>query len=203
VIPKTFYTDIAESGDRNLISMMSEKEGNLMTIDRQSIVFTKNAYPNNGHVDLDTTFKQFMDIFRLAQQIVKFKGIRRIGLVAEHRFNAVKNNNIELLNNLTKVPAKEFPGHFMLHYESRTPSSGSPLDTVKGAFTNTICDFYDSSLDTSVPVAGMINANLDYQRYFAPSLDTKIAEEAEKHFFGFKKELIKFDLEITKLGLKK
>lgn len=202
-IPETYYTDIAESSDRGLVSLMSEKDGNLLIVDKENIAFTKNAYRNNGHVDLDKTFKEFMGIFSVIQRIVKFKGIRRIGLVAEHRFDAVKNNNIELLTTLTKLPNREFPAHFTLHYESRTPSTKSALDTVKGAFTNSIYDFYDSALDKSVPVEGKINANFDYQRYYAPSLDTKILEETEQHFYAFKKELKKFDEEIVKLGLKK
>lgn len=202
-IPETYYTEMAESADRALVSLMSEKDGNLLIVDRENIALTKTTYSHNGHVDLDKTFKEFMAVFGVVQRIVKFKGIRRIGLVAEHRLDAVKNNNIELLNTLTKLPSPEFPARFSLHYEIRTPSTKSALDTVKGAFTNSIYDFYDSALDTSVPVEGKINANLDYQKYYAPSLDTKIIEETEQHFYVFKKELKKFDEEIAKLGFKK
>jgi len=144
-----------------------------------------------------------MIIFGLIQRIVKLKGIRRIGLVAEHRFEPRKNNNTELLSVLTKLPSKTYPARFTLHYENRAPSSGATLDIEKGAFTNSIYDFYDSALDASAPVEGKINANLDFQRYYAPSLNTKITEEAEKHFYEFKKELKKFDDEINNLGFKK
>lgn len=202
-IPETYYTNIAEGQDGALVSLTNEKEGNYLLVDRENIAFTKDAYRNNGHVDLDKTFKEFIGIFAVVQRVVKLKGIRRIGLVSEYRFDAVKNNNVELLTTLTKLPKLDFPAHFTLHYESRTPSTASPLDTVKGAFTNAIYDFYDSALDTSVPVEGKINANLDYQKYYAPSIDTKIGDEAEKHFYAFKKELKKFDEEIAKLGLKK
>ncbi|MGS0742007.1 hypothetical protein ACVBEF_09255 [Glaciimonas sp. GG7] len=201
-IPIDYYANIATGLD-GVFSLMSEGDGNLLLVDKENIFFTKSAYSNNGHIDLDKTFKEFMAIFGVIQRIIKFKGIRRIGLIAEHRFNTVKNNNTELLATLTKLPVMEFPAHFTLHYENRAPSTGSSLDTMKGAFTNCIHDFYDSALDTSVPIEGKINANIDYQKYYAPSLNTKIVEETEKHFFAFKKELKKFDEQILKLGFKK
>ncbi|MGZ3240520.1 MAG: hypothetical protein ACXWJK_09165 [Burkholderiaceae bacterium] len=201
-IPKTYYTAIAEGRDGGLVSLMNEDEGNLLMLDRQNVIFTKNSYAK-GHVDLDSTFKEFINVFGVVQRVANFKGVRRIGLVAEHRFDAIKNNNVELLANLTKLPTIEFPGHFTLHFESRAPATSSPLDTAKGAFTNVIRDFYDSALDTSVPAEGKINANVDFQRYYAPALDTKISEAAEQHFFGFKKELSSFNADIIKLGFKK
>ena len=202
-IPDTYYTQIAETGKTGTISLMNEKKGNVLLVDRQNVAFTKSAYPN-GHVNLDETISEFKNIWSIVQKVVKLKGIRRIGLVAEHRFEPEKNNNIELLRTLTRLPERSNPAHFSLHYESRIPpKAGDSIDTAKGAFTNLIYDFYDSALDTSVPEAGKLNANLDYQKYYAPSLDAKIVDEIEAHYYAFKKELATFESELVKLGLRK
>ncbi|MGZ5801513.1 MAG: hypothetical protein ACXWJZ_12865, partial [Burkholderiaceae bacterium] len=48
-IPKTYYTAIAEGRDGGLVSLMNEDEGNLLMLDRQNVIFTKNSYAK-GHV---------------------------------------------------------------------------------------------------------------------------------------------------------
>lgn len=201
-ISDTYYTQIGETSNASLISMLNEKNGNSLLIDRQNIVFTKSAYPDS-RVKLDEAFVEFKSIWSIIQKVVKFKGIRRIGIVAEHRLESTKNNNIELISKLTQVPTPDFPAHFSLHYESRFPAKATDsIDEAKGCFTNVIYDFYDSALDGSVPVEGKINVTLDYQKYYAPLLDERIAEEMATHFYAFKKELIIFEEKLSSLGLK-
>lgn len=202
-ISDTYFTQIAETANKGVVSLMNEKAGNTLIIDRQNVALTKSAYPN-GHVKLDESFAEFKVIWGIIQKVVKFKEIRRIGIVAEHRFDVAQNNNIELIGALTKLPSCNSPANFTLHYESRIPAkSGAIIDTAKGGFTNFIYDYYDSSLDTSVPEEGKINANFDYQQYYSPSLDTRIVEEMEAHFYAFKKEQAIFEGELVRLGLRK
>jgi hypothetical protein len=202
-IPDTYYTQFGETGKADTISLLGEKGCNLLLVDRQNVAFTKSAYPN-GHINLDETISEFTKIWSIIQKVVKLKGIRRVGLVAEHRFDAAKNNNIELLKTLTQFPHRNYPANFSLHYESRIPAKpADSLDTVKGAYSNLIYDFYDSALDTTAPEEGKINANLDYQKYYSPSLESRIVEEIEAHFYAFKKELQTFEDELAKLGLRK
>lgn len=205
-IPETYYTQIAETrdtGKANSVSLQNSEKSNALLVDRENITFTKSAYPNS-HINLDETISEFKNVWDVIQKVLKLKGIRRIGLVAEHRFEPAKNSSMELLRTLTKLPDRANPASFSLHYESRLPiKPGIPIDAVKGAFTNLIYDFYDSALDTSSPEAGKINANLDYQTYYAPSLDARIVDEIETNFYAFKKELVNFEQELVRLGLRK
>lgn len=201
-IPETYYTSIAE-GTGGLISLTNKDQSNLLNVDRQNIVLTKSAYENESHVNTDETFKEFSKLFEIIQKTVKFRGIRRIGFVAEHRFDSEKGSSGHLLQMLSKIPNKNNPANFSLHFEARGPVPGQLFDTSKGAFVNCIYDFYDSTMDAQFPTEGKINANFDFQRYYSPSLDTKIWQETEKHFYAFKKELAKFQSDLTDWGLKK
>jgi hypothetical protein len=89
-----------------------------------------------------------------------------------------------------------------MQYESRTPSAKGPVNIAKDDFINAIYQFYDSAIDATNPSEGKINANLDFQHYYSPAVTTKIVDETEKLFYAFKKELTKFDQEITGMGLK-
>ncbi|CAB3798816.1 hypothetical protein [Pararobbsia alpina] len=202
-IPDTFYAGILDPSPPSVISMANQEEGNVLYIDRDNVVFTKDTYKNNGHVDLDKTFGEFRKVWNVIQKVLNLRNIRRIGMLAELRFEAAKNNNLELLSLLSKIPARENTAHFVLQYEHRSPPSNAPLDILKGAFTNTIYQFYDSAVDAASPAEGKINANIDFQRYYSPTLNDRVFEEAQKHLFQFKKELTKFDSEITALGIKK
>jgi len=203
-ISDTYFTQIAEpSNNFGILTLTNDKDGNSLQIDKHQVIFTKSAYPN-GHVKLDETFAEFKSIWNIIQGVAKLGGIRRIGIVAEHRFEPTKNNNTELVASLTRLAPPQFPAHFSLHYENRIlAKAGEAFDVNKSAFINLIYDFYDSSVDTSFPAEGKINANIDYQKYYTPSLDRKITEEMEAHFYAFKKELEIFDKELVKLGLKK
>lgn len=202
-IPNTYYTQIAETSKKGVVNLLNEDEGNSLLITRQDIAFTKDAYPN-GHVNLDEAFSEFSRVWNVVQKTLKLKGVRRIGIVAEHRLNPPNNNNLELMAKLTKLTGKENVANFSLHFENRVPvKAGTVIDVQKGSFTNLIYDFYDSAIDTTDSEVGKINANFDYQNYFTPSLDTRISEEMENHFYAFKKELVKFDDELKRLGFKK
>lgn len=201
-ISDTYYTQIAEGGVGGVISLLNSKEGNTLLVDRQNVVFTKSKYPN-GHVNLEEAFSEFKKVWSVIQEVVKFDAIRRIGIVAEHRFDSAKNNNVDLLSSLTKLPTRDHPAHFSLHYEKRVPTKpAETLDVSKDCFTNCIYDFYDSALDTSAPENGKINANFDYQKYFSPSLSTRLTQEMDSHFHAFKKERLLFEDQLTKLGIK-
>lgn len=203
-ISESYYTSIAETGAAPFVALQNEEEGNYLIIDRDNVVFTKSKYKTNSHVDLDEAIGEFRKIWNIAQKIINLKGIRRIGYVAEHRITPNGNNNAELLKALTKISGKEFPFGFNLHFESRAPSKGSTsVDIEKGRFTNVIYDYYDSAMDSAEKEPNKINANIDYQKYFMPLIDTGKFDEMEKVFFEFKKELAKFEAELVKLGLSK
>lgn len=202
-LPNTYYTQIGETRDHGVITLLNAKDGNYLQIDRQNVAFTKDKY--DSHVNLDETFSEFKKVWGVIQNVVKFKDIRRVGLVAEHRLEAGKNNNLELINQLTKMPTPNSPAHFSLHYENRIPANTEKIFDIKtSGFTNIIYDFYDSSVDTSHPADGMINANFDYQKYFTPTLLSKqFIKEIDLHFYSFKKELAVFEKQLTELGIKK
>jgi hypothetical protein len=201
-LPDTYYTQIGETRGQGIVTLINEKEGNFLQIDRQNVAFTKDKY--DGHVNLDETFSEFKKIWGVIQNIVKFKDIRRIGLVAEYRFETAKNNNLELINLLTKLPNPNSPAHFSLHYENRIPTNTENIFDIKtSGFTNIIYDFYDSAIDSSHPVDGKINTTFDYQKYFTPTLNKQINKEMDTHFYSFKKELMVFETQLVTLGLKK
>lgn len=201
-ISETYFNQIAETSKQGVISLLNEKEGNILSIDRQNVTFTKNAYPDD-RIDLDKTFLEFMKLWGVIQKVVKFNRIRRIGIVVEHRFDSL-NNNKDLISKLTVFPIPTQAAAFNLHFESRAPKIGNELfDAKKSGFVNKIYDFYDSELDVAFPTEGKINANFDFQKYYEPPLTNKINDEIELHFYAFKKELANFEEQIESLGITK
>lgn len=199
-----YYLQIGESKNQVFINLINEKEGNSLFIDTNNVVLTKSAYPD-GHVDLDVTLKEFLAVWNIVNKIVQLKEVRRIGWVAEHRLELPESNNQYLLTKLTKIAPPEHPAKFRLSFENHRPTK-DPLvrpDVSKSDFTNVMYEYYDSAMDTQDPADGKVNANIDFQKYYAPPLQNRLANGIEAHFYAFKTELTTFYAQWTELGLKK
>ncbi|MBC8735620.1 hypothetical protein F6X40_01910 [Paraburkholderia sp. UCT31] len=203
-LPETFYTLIADPSPAGVVSLMDQEQGNILYVDRDNVVITRDVYKKqNGNIDLEAAFGDFKRVWGVIQGVLKLDNIRRIGIVAEHRYKASGDGSSDLISKITRLPVHDYPANFTLQFESRTHSGKGKLDAAKGAFTNCIYQIYDSAIDATAPAEGFINSNFDYQTYYSPLINTKnVTEEMERHFFAFKRELVKFNSEMDGLGLK-
>ena len=92
-------------------------------------------------------------------------------------------------------------GKFHLSYESRKPTNaGIKINTATDDFWNTICSFYSSDRDET-PAEGMLNANIDVQKYYNPAKKKLLPElrkvrdyfRAEKKIFREKLQALGFE----------
>ena len=78
---------------------------------------------------------------------------------------------------------------------------GLAPDVAKSDFTNFIYTYYESSIDADAPEDNAINANLDYQRYYAPPLSSEVPAAVEKHFSDFERHWHDFSNQLSQMGL--
>lgn len=178
-ISDDYFTEVATSARPNpVVRISSAKLGNSLQITNEDITFTKDFYNTGKRFHFDDFLKEFRLIWQTVDAYLKVRKIRRIGFVCEHRFSFDKTGSSNLLlSTLTTMQQGGYTERFMLNFESRTLINGERPDPEKADFVNTICSAYDSSLDAENKEEGAFNLNIDVQRYFAPVMEGKVADE--------------------------
>jgi len=198
-----YFTSVTYSPDQTTVSLRNEIFGNFLTMTAEHIVFTKDYYSGESRFVFEEFLKEFRLIWEALDSVLKLRNIRRIGFVGEHRFPYAKGPTGHLVSTLTKLKYGGYADKFGLTFESRSMVGGNVPDPKTGDFINIIRSIYDGSRDTDHPEEGCINANLDVQRYYAPSASGRVADEFLKLY---NKEYIpasqEFFEQIDKLGVR-
>lgn len=199
-----YFTSVGKAADRSSYRLFNEDQGNVLQIEEANVVFTKDVYLDEQHIDLEDVLAEWRLLWKHVNGVLAVRDIRRIGIVAEHQFKPPNGTaSGRLFEGLAAIPRPQHPGKFMLQFEDRRPTTnkvGLP-DPTKDAFINVIQHYYDSELDTEHATSGFINANLDVQKYFSPLFNGNIFDEIDVLLKLFKKEKAGLDAEIAKRGL--
>lgn len=195
LIHDNYFSEVSRNQDSGGISLKDESGTNTLRIDLDNIIFTKDHYESEKKLNIETTLNEFHELWKVVNASLKIHDIRRIGLVAEHRFPTTKNNAGKLLlDKLTSLESHNHPAKLTLRYEDRRlTKEGAIPDIKKSNFINVIREYYDSELDIDHPEDDNVNVNIDVQQYYSPLLNGSIFQEIIK----LKKV---FDEERTKLG---
>lgn len=197
----SFKTVGKDSHNSNL-RLYNDDEGVFLTINLESITFTRDLYDSESHFDFKSFLNEFRVIWDSANSLLQFPSIRRIGFVTEQRMQAGSDSNKVLVEKLTTLKFAGFPAKFHLTFEDRiNVGHGGLPDPTKDDFINIIRAYYDSALDTEHPIPDAINANLDVQRYYSPHLKAKPFDEIINLKKEYDKAAVKFNAELTGLGM--
>ncbi|PUB83982.1 MAG: hypothetical protein DBP02_10125 [gamma proteobacterium symbiont of Ctena orbiculata] len=201
VIPDDFYTKVSNNTDGMRYQIHSEDFSNVLMIDRENIVFIKDTFSSGEEIDVSKSLREFTEIWKALDLVTRVRGIRRIGIAAEHLLE-YENPSAELIRNLTKIEPPPHTGKFYLKYEDRRPTreSISP-DIEKDDYINVIISAYDSILDVDHKEPGTANVNIDVQRYFQPLLNKLSYNDFEKILKHFSREREGMFQKLAALGI--
>lgn len=179
LIHDDYFSEVSRNQDHGGMSLKDESGTNTLGIDLDNIIFTKDHYDSEKKLNIETTLKEFHELWKVVNASLKIHDIRRIGLVAEHRFPTTKNNAGKLLlEKFTSLDSQNHPAKLALRYEDRRlTKEGAIPDIKKSNFINVIRDYYDSELDIDHPEDDNINANIDVQQYYSPLLNGSVFNE--------------------------
>lgn len=203
-LPDDYFTRVTRTPDGAFIRLTDANDVNVLSVDTENIIFTKDYYEEKAHINFDDVQKEFRQVWDACQAVLKVRNIRRIGMVGEYRVTPkTGNSSAALLEHLTKLEARGHPAKFMMQFENRslvTGAAGLP-DVKTSDFWNTIETYYDSALDTEHSEEGQITAMLDVQRYFAPHLNGGVPDEVWKLRKRFDDATKQMTDRLAKLGL--
>lgn len=188
------FTEVGSNTERTAYRVTNASKTANFEIKEETLVFSRDLYDSQVAFDFTKMHQEFQVIWAAANAVVEMKDIRRIGMVAEHRY-APQTNSCSgwLREKLTSLDSKLVTDKFFLQFEEREYArDGIAPDPKKSDFINYIYHFYDGALDASHPLEGSINANLDVQRYFAPVHNGNVPSEVlklHKHFEVAQKRL--------------
>lgn len=204
-LSETYFTDIGRMTDRSGGYVISNEElGNFLRIEDSNIIFLKDIYTSEKKVDLKEILAEWRFLWKVVNGILDVHDIRRVGVAAEHQFEAVGGTPSNKLHNAFLTGSHpQHAGRFNLQYEERRPPIGKTglPDAKKDAFVNVIHHYYDSEADEEHSAEGHINANLDVQKYYAPFFNGSVFDEVTEVFRMFQKEKEVFDADLKKRGL--
>lgn len=202
-IDDDYYTEISVSRgvEPPTLQIRNDVKGNLLIIEADNIVFTKDLYDSEKQFDEEEALKEFRAIWKQVNDVLHVKDIRRIGIVVEQQF-ATDKPSFELIKKLTSLTTGEHVAKFLLRFEERfrTEKGGIP-DPKTDDFINVISDYYDSERDIDHPKEGHINVNIDVQRYFAPLFNGNVFDEITVFRNRVSKEQSRFEQDLKQRGL--
>lgn len=198
-----YYSEVATNIEQGAFQLKSENLVNVLRIDRDNVIFTKDYYNIDKVIDIEAAILEFAAIWSALEDILKIRDIRRIGFVAEHRIYEEKSNaSAILMKTLTTIPPPIYPAKFLLRYEERQPTAeGLAPDIKKSDFVNVITDYYDAEVDADHSERDAANANIDVQKYYAPPLSSNVVSEVRKLQKLFNKELERFNKYLASKGI--
>ena len=202
-IDEEYYSEVSRNVESSVLLLRNEERGNILRIDMENVIFTKDLYETDRHFDIDKTIQEFRLIWKFTNDVLKLSNIRRVGMVAEYRIGPTSGSPSKILiEAFTKITSSSHPGKFQLRYENRSlVNSGSAPNLQKDDYLNVIYDFYDSEMDVSHPQQDHINANLDVQRYYSPLLNGNVFDEINKLKKEFQRQKTNFASDLTAKGL--
>jgi hypothetical protein len=181
-LPESYFADVGVNADRTAYRVSSEDHHNSLQLTEENLTLTKDYYEGQQSFDFRKVLEEFRLIWTAVDSVLKITDIRRIGMVAEHRYS-VENDKpgLWMRTNLSTVPTSLATDKFMLRYEEREfASDGGVPDLKKADFINYIYTIYDSSSDVNHPRRGFVDADVDVQRYFAPLFSGNVGDEVLK-----------------------
>jgi len=201
--PDDYVKLVQKTPDEHHASLISEDGSTALTLNLENILLAKDYYDSHNHCDINKILSEFNSVWSIINSILKLRDIRRIGIYAEYRFQPGKDNaSAELLSLFTNLNRDGVLAKANLSFECRhLAKKEEKLDIKKSDFINIIENYYDSELDTEHSAKGVINANIDVQRYFSPLLNSGVESELAKLSREFDKASGDFFDRLKKLGL--
>jgi hypothetical protein len=204
-LDEDYYTEISISADRFQYSLKNEKLGNMLHMDTDGIVFTKDCYEKVTKVDFEKFISEYSLIWDVINNSLKIEDIRRIGIASEHQISTKDNTcGKHMVDTFTKFKQPAHQGRFHLRFEDRRlTKEGLAPDIKKSDFLNVLYDYYDGESDVEHPNKNTLNANLDVQRYFSPLLKKGCFEETSKLLKIFESEKKTIQEKLKNMGVLK
>lgn len=197
-----YFDSILLQKERNGLMLRNENKGHQLNITTDDFIFTHDRYDPDQHLSLEKFFSHFEAIWRKVDKTLSIPAIRRIGIVAEHRIENTKFPSSKLISSITKMKPTQFAGKFICNFEKRIPVANSVnLDVSNDEFLNLIYSFYDSEMDSQTPASNAVNANLDVQKYYGPTIESGFITELGKVRTIFMDHWKDFEQEIKDWGL--
>jgi hypothetical protein len=202
-LPKDYFDQISESPGQKAVHLMGSKTNATLWMDRNNFQLTVSTYDRKEQVNIDDSINIYLAVLTVVQKYLKIPAFSRFGIVAEHRIDNVEHASATLLNQLTKLPAKEITANVHFHFETRHNVAEGVVnkDALSSDYRNSLIDYYDSGMDAQHPEQNKINVNYDYQRYFNPFLEKNVEDAIRQHANLFKKRLLELKEQTVALGL--
>jgi hypothetical protein len=185
-----YFSEITTAREGVVFSLQNKDLGNILRVDRDNVVLIKDAYDIGSPIHPEKALDEFEAIWNTLNKVLEMGDVRRIGIAAEYQIEVEgKNPSTRAMESLCKLPQPAHTGKFNLRFEDRRSTrEGIAPDIQKSDFVNVIYHYYDAELDVDHPAPGLLNANLDYQRYYSPLLSRNIWDEVKIHFRKFEGE---------------
>ena len=198
-----YYTEVSRNVEQGTVQLRNEELGNVLRIDQDRVVFTKDYYLSEKAHDINDAIQEFRTIWKHLNEELRARNIRQIGIAAEHQIPAKDAKASEaLLGALTSITTVGHPAKFILKIEDRRfPTKGGIPDLKKDDFINVGRQFYDSDHDADHAKAGHINANIDVQRYYSPLFNGNVFDEVTVLQKLFLEEKNRLEDDLKKRGL--
>lgn len=58
-IDEEYYSEVSRNVDSSVLLLRNEDRGNILKIDMENVVFTKDLYETDRHFDMDKTIQEF------------------------------------------------------------------------------------------------------------------------------------------------
>jgi uncharacterized protein (TIGR04255 family) len=197
-----YFKEVGANVERSAYRVSNAEQSNLLQLTEDSIVFTKDYYESESSFDFKKVLDEFRTIWAAVNSVLAVQDIRRIGIVAEYRFNVdSKSSSGWLREKFTTLNTNLHTEKFQLRFEEREfATDGLAPDPKKADFINYIYNFYDSALDTQHSADGYCDVDLDVQRYFAPVLNGNVGDEVLKLHKHFEAAQRRLDEQLKALG---
>ena len=200
-----YYTQVSTpstGGGEYSVSLIDDEKKHSLSILPNQFIFKKSSQSNQASVSVDSAIEEFKAIWQIANKVVNFPEVRRIGMVGEFRRSEKTDGKgcIELVDALTKFQSPLSSSRFHLTFEDRELASGGAIaDANFDDFINTIYSFYIGSMDET-PTSDAIHSNIDVQKYYNPAKIDPIKElQKVKSIYIEKKK--DFKEQVKSLGL--
>jgi len=189
-----YFEEVGSDAERKNFRIMKSDYSNVVQITEDAITFTKDFYVSGGSYDFGKFIAEFKIVWNAINKTMAVHDIRRIGIVAEYRYEVDANKPSRWLREkLTTLKTQRITEKFHLRFEEREfASDGNAPDPQKSDFINYIYAYYDGAMDGQHVQPGALNATLDVQRYFTPVHNGDVADEVQKiykHFVAAEKTL--------------
>jgi len=201
ILSNEYYTQVTSQKDLDRYQLRNPENGNSLKIDQDNVIFYKDSFDQDFQLDIDQCIKEFYAIWKIVNGTLNMREIRRIGIAAEHHLEGESPNNI-LIRQLTKFQVPPHAAKFHLKFEERKPTLESLApDINKADFVNVSSEYYDSEIDSDHPETGLVNLNIDVQRYYFPHLAQISKSDIDKHIKTFQKERKQYFERLTSLEM--